>query len=117
MQIRPDDGDLILHAAESFRLAGDASRGAALLSSAKKLVRPAKWLRNAGRDAISRADLPEAIRCYRKVLETEPASRDVHASLATLLCGTDGMETAIRHLEETCQRYPGNIGLHSLLCE
>lgn len=117
LALRPNDGDLMLFAAESFRNAGHAERAAALLAGSEKLVRAPDWLRRAAFDAISCADLPLAMEYYRRALELEPTARDLHSSLADLLAGTSGIDSAIEHLEQACAKFPGNAGLHSLLCE
>ena len=117
MKLRPDDGPLLLEAADTYRLIGQQERAGALLQSARQLIKPAEWLRRAATDAISRAELAEAIAHYRTILEQEPLNRNIHASLANLLAGTSGRAAALAHLETFCQANPGNSGLHTLLVD
>ncbi|MES2468636.1 MAG: tetratricopeptide repeat protein [Verrucomicrobiota bacterium] len=113
---RPEEGYLLLDAADVFRDAGRADRAAALVAQAERRVPDGAWLRRMATEAVSRAELMESMGCYRRLLEIEPAAKDVHESLAGLLAGTGDRTAAVAHLEETCRRFPGHASLKALLC-
>lgn len=115
MKLRPEDGPLLLYAADTYRFVGQLQRASELTAVAEKFIRPTDWLRRVATDAISRAQLDEAIHCYRKILESEPMNREIHSSLANLLAGTAGREAAVKHLEGVCATYSGSETLHVLL--
>ena len=116
VRLRPDEGDLLLVAADYSREAGRLERAAELVALAENRVPDGAWLRHKARDAVSAADLPLAMGFYRRLLEIEPASHEVHESLAELLAGTGGRAAAVAHLEEVCATYPGHASLHVSLC-
>ncbi|MES2708458.1 MAG: tetratricopeptide repeat protein [Verrucomicrobiota bacterium] len=115
--LRPEDGEALLAAGDAFLGAGDGEKARRFFAMAEHRVPQGMWLRRLAEDAVKAADLAAAVTHYRRLAELEPVNRSVHAELARLLAGTEGAARAVAYLEETCRELPGNMGLHSLLCE
>jgi tetratricopeptide (TPR) repeat protein len=115
--LRPDDGDLILFMAESCTQGGDFARGEELLQKAQGRSQPTVWLRTAASLASAQGDLARARDLWAEVLKVEPLAEDAHRAHARLLADTLGRPAALRHLQETCQRFEHNFVLHKLWME
>lgn len=111
---RPDDGELLLLAANAYARHGNFDKASAHLDRAKDKTRPAAWLRGAAEIASYRGDADEGKKLWRQVIEAEPLALDAHRHLAHLLASTEGPEAAVAHLREVCERFPHNYPLHQL---
>ncbi len=117
LRLRPDDGELLLYAAQSRAAYGEDARGAELLNAAKGRCRRTSWLRAAAQLALLRTDRAEALRLWREVLEVEPLALDAHREVALLLAETEGRAAGSDHLRRTCERFPYHYGLHQIWIE
>ena len=114
LQMRPDDGELMLFAAQSWSSHGDFARAADLLARAEGHSQRAAWLRVAAGLAEGRGDLTEARRLWQQVVEAEPLALDANRALTQLIAETENRAAALAHLELACTRFPHNFALHQL---
>ncbi len=114
---RPDDGELLLFAADAFSRHGRAERAEALLAQAKGRSHARAWLRTAADIAAQRGEHRQALALWRQVAEAEPLALDAHRALARLLAEIEGPPAALSHLEHICERFPHHFGLHQLWIE
>ncbi len=117
LALRPNDGELLLFAADAFARHGNAGRGGALLESAEKLAPRGAWLRTAAGLADYRCDLSAALALWREVLTEEPLFMEAQRAVTRLLAETQGRDVALAHLSATCARFEHHIGLHELWAE
>ncbi len=114
---RPDDGELLLHAAQLFWNHGHRERGRALLGQAHGKAQETVWLRAAADFAAGEGNQAEALRLWHSVLEVEPLALDAHRAVAQLLAETGGRPAALAQLYACCERFPHHFGLHKLYVE
>ncbi|MDR3617985.1 MAG: tetratricopeptide repeat protein [Paludisphaera borealis] len=117
LRLRPDDGELILFAAEADAMTGEFDRAAARLDEARGHCRRGDWLRAAAGLASNRGDLVAALGLWREVLEAEPAVLDANRAVARLLAETEDRSAALAHLTQACERSPHNYALNQALIE
>lgn len=110
-------GEVILFAAEMKTNYNDSAAGAQLLDQARPLALRATWLRSAARQALVRADLVEAKRCWEELLRDDPLSMDVHRNLSRAIADLEGRSAAINWVVSLCERYPNHYPLHQLLID
>ena len=117
LALRPDDGELLLYAADACARHGDPVRAAALLASAERRAAPSAWLRAAANLADYRCDLRESLALWRRLVVEEPLSLDAHRAITRLLAETESRAAAMAHLRETCARFAHHVPLHRLWVE
>jgi predicted Zn-dependent protease len=117
LTLRPDDGDLLLYAADAFARHGDVPRGEALLGAAEKKVARIAWLRTAALIADYRCDLPRAMTHWRAIADEDPLDLGAQRAVTRLLGELESRSTALAHLRAVCERFPHHIGLHELWVE
>jgi tetratricopeptide (TPR) repeat protein len=114
LEMRPDDGDLLLFVAQGRSSHGDFERAAELLARAEGHSQRSAWLRVAAGLAEGRGDLAEARRLWEQVVEAEPLSLDANRALTQLIAETEDRAAAVAHLQRACARFPHNFALHQL---
>jgi tetratricopeptide (TPR) repeat protein len=117
LALRPDDGDLLLAAANAQARHGAFDKADALLAKAKDRSRETAWLRGSAEIASFRGDFSRARDLWRQVLDAEPLALDAHRHLSLLLAQTEGPAAALKHLESACNRFRYNYPLHQLWIE
>jgi tetratricopeptide (TPR) repeat protein len=117
MQLRPDDGDLLLSAADLYGRYGRKARADELLRQAADASHRTSWLRTAAYLAIYRGDQAAALGYARQVVEAEPLARDANDLVAQLLADLAGDQAAIQHLRGAVERFPRSYALRVLLIE
>jgi tetratricopeptide (TPR) repeat protein len=119
MQLRPDDGELLLFAADGYLSCSmeNMPRATALLENAKDRAPAGVWLRTAARLTACDGRLEDALGCWRQVLETQPLAIDAHRAVTRLLAETQGRAAALAHLEQMAARFPHHHPLHELWIE
>ncbi len=117
IQLRPDDGYLLIRAASLNARLGTGEQGESLLNSAKGKVRENDWLRAAAEIALLRFDIKGALKCYHLLLALEPLAVDAHGGVARSLAQLEGRAAAVAHLKEACAKYPHHCGLQRLFLE
>ncbi len=114
MEARPDDGDLVLFAADWY---ARFSRPGVddLLRKAEPITRKADFL--ATRAAIFgyRGDLQKSLADWMQVFELQPLSTEAHQAICQTLEQVEGKQAVIRFLEKLIERFPGYRPAHSLL--
>jgi tetratricopeptide (TPR) repeat protein len=114
---RPDDGELLLFAAECRGRFGQPEESARLLAAAKDRSLPLPWRRVAARLAEIRPDHAAALAHYREVLVLNPVDVDAHASIARLSATLEGRPAALSFLRGAAAQHPTLIPLHTLILE
>jgi tetratricopeptide (TPR) repeat protein len=119
MALRPDDGELLLYAADTY---GGGSlenmpRALELLAKAKEKCAPGSWLRTAARLAHLEARSQDALAHWRELLALQPLAIDAQRGVAQLLAETEGPAAALAHLAEQAERFPHHQPLFELWAE
>lgn len=114
LTMRPDDGELLLFAVEKRILHGEFARAEEMLARAQGHVPPTGWLRCAAQLKVYQGDLVGAREQWAEVLKVEPLAGDAHRAYTQLLAETESRTAALRHLEQTCARFPYNFALNHL---
>ncbi len=114
MQLRPEDGQLLLYAAGEFNACAEPVRAAALLHTAQSLAPQPAWWRTAAQLAERNGDAPAALDYWLRILATTPLAMDAHQAATLLLAETQGRAAALAHLRAACERFPHHFPLHQL---
>lgn len=114
---RPDEGELLLYAAENHGRFGHHDQSARLLAAAEGKAPRWLWLRTAARLDDIRLDYTAALARWRELLALNPVDAGAHASIASLVATLEGRPAARAFLKEACQRHPNQIPLHHQLLE
>lgn len=110
-QIRPQDGELLVHEAGLLHGLGRFAPAEALLNEARGLVPLHEWHRNYAWLEQARGQTAEALRHWRCVLDSEPLAMDAHQALVRITAESEGLDAALKLLAETCGRWPWHMGL------
>lgn len=110
----PEDGDLLLFAADVHVRFGKLPEAKDFLERAAPRVRRQQFLRVAAELAELRGEPAQALECLREILAHEPLALDAHQSTARLLAQTSGRAAVVAHLEAACERFPHHVGLRQL---
>jgi tetratricopeptide (TPR) repeat protein len=114
---RPEDGALLLYAAEAHARYRRPEEARSLLERAARHASPEAYEQSAARVAEIEGRLADALARHRAVLDTTPLALGSHAAVAYLLGELSGIEDARRHLTDACARYPTHCRLRELLIE
>lgn len=117
MKLRPNDGYLRLRAAPLLVSLSANSEADQLFAAAKSKAREADWLRAGAEIAEKRMDYPMVLRFGLEIVAQEPLALDAHSGIARAKGRLEGADAARQHLQEACDRFPQNHGLHRLLVE
>jgi len=107
-------GEVLLFAAEMRSNYNDPTAGLRLLEQARPLASRPSWLRSAARQALVRADLSEARRCWDELLRDEPLAADVHRNLSRAVADLEGRSAAVAWTQAMCDRFPLHYPLQQL---
>ncbi len=111
LAVRPDDGDLLLYAADVRGRRADLPRAKSLLAAATGRAKENARLRSAARIATYDGDQPAALGLWRQVLAAEPMAVDAHRAVTQLVAETESVAAAVEHLRAACDRFPDNVDL------
>lgn len=117
LQQRPEDGELLLFAAEAHARHGDGERAAPLLAAAEGKCGRIAWLRTAAELALLRGELAAALPLQRQVAEAEPLAVEAHRAVAQRLAESESQGAALAYLAQITERFPHHYGLQQLLIE
>ncbi|MGF1656955.1 MAG: tetratricopeptide repeat protein [Verrucomicrobiales bacterium] len=117
LNLRPDDGDLLLQAADEFARWGKLQRAEELLQRAESKSHPGQWLSAAAAIAMVALKDQEARLHLDALLTQNPLSQSAHRDLAGLIERSEGLEHALEHLKKVVTEFPDHVGLRELLCE
>ncbi|HMV86903.1 MAG TPA: tetratricopeptide repeat protein [Blastocatellia bacterium] len=114
IELRPEDGELILYASDMFARHGDFDQAEKLLQRAAGKAPRTQWLRNSAMVASYRGKLEESLKLWRQVIEVEPLAIDANRNVAQLLAETEGREQALEFWRAVTERFPHSLPLHQL---
>ena len=119
LELRPDDGELRLFAADSYAASSleHLARAGQLLQDARDKSPAGAWLRTAARLAVGDGRLSEALEYWMQVLQAQPLAIDAHRAAARLLAETQGRPAALEHLGQWAERFPHFHPLQELRIE
>ena len=110
-------GEVMLFAAEMRSNYNDPAAGQKLLEDARPLAARAAWLRSDARQALVRADLPEARRCWDELLRDDPLAGDIHRNISRAIADLEGRAAALEWVRAQCDRFPFHYPLQQLLID
>lgn len=111
---RPNDGPLLLYAADLYARHLRAETAQRLLREAVDHCTPTAWHRTAAAIAGYRNLKNEALQHWREVLKLEPLAHDAIDAATLLLAETEGHGAALQFLDEMCSRFPFSCPLLAL---
>lgn len=114
---RPEDGELLLFAANYQMRLGRMKEAIESLRQAKGKSHPASWLAVAAQFARHENRLEDAYRHLVEALKQSPLNVATHRSAVEVLADWRGAEAAVEHLAKFVKRYPKSINLRALLVE
>ncbi len=114
---RPDDGVLLLFAADKFARQGQQERASQLLTHAEGKCTRTEWLRTAASINDYRGDLREALRLARLALGENPLDFNVQRNATRLIAEVEGRTAALAQLRDQVALFPFHLPLRRLLIE
>ncbi len=114
IKLRPNDGELLLYAAEMMARFGRIAEAEAHLASGKPFSSEIKWLKAAAVIANLKGDIETAIKYWTRITEIDPIFFQAHENLALLKRGLYGTDAAKDHLKKATRKFPGNRPLQIL---
>ncbi len=117
LAVRPNDGDLILFAAELYSRYGRDAEAEELLARPTDGYHRLAWLRLMAWRARYRNELTSALEYGRQYLETDPCHREMNELVAGVLCDLRQSDAAESHFRKVIERFPRHYGLRQQLLE
>ena len=117
LELRPEDGELMLLAAQYYSRCNRDQQANRLLQRAKDRCHPLAWQQAMAQRAWHQNDLAEALRYGRMVLQSDPFDRDMNEIVVSVLGNLQGPEAAQRHLRGLVNRFPFHYVLRVQLLE
>jgi cellulose synthase operon protein C len=114
---RPDDGELLLFAADAHGRYARYDEAAHLMEAAAPKAPPSAWRRTAAAIANYQGDHALALSHWREILALNPADTFAHNSVARLLSIVEGRAAVILHLETACEEQPHLLPLRQTLVQ
>lgn len=114
VELRPNDGELMLYASDVFARHGDFDQAERLLQRAEGKAPRVQWLRNSAMIDSYQGRLPESLALWRQVLEAEPLAVDANRNVVQLLAETGGREQALEFLQGVTARFPHSLSLYQM---
>ena len=117
--LRPQDGELLLFAADLYVACSLENRPRALelLEQARDKAPRGQWLRTSARLANLVGEHQESLSLWQEVLAFSPLALDAHSAVTRLLAVIQGQEAARAHLRAACDCFPHYHPLHELMIE
>ena len=119
IKLRPDDGQLLLYAADAQLQAGAhrTDRTHELLQLASEKAPRTEWLWSAARLADQEGRLPDALALWRELSALQPLNVAAQQAIVRLISATEGRETATNHLRRAVEQLPHNLPLFEIWVE
>lgn len=111
LERRPEDGGLLLFAADAASRSNDLERARALLERARGVSHASSWLQTRAEIAERQGELHDALESWGQVLELQPQSPDAVSATVRLLRQLRGPDDARAFLVARLERFPHNVGL------
>jgi len=112
---RPEDGALLLFAADDLARNGQRARADELLARAGGKSAQAAWLSTAASLADYRGDLREALRLNRAAVEINPLDYNVQKTTTRLVAEVEGHAPALEYVRALIARFPHHLPFRRLL--
>ena len=116
-ELRKDDGDLMLYAADVYGRYGKMDKAAELLNRAQGSCHRTDWLRASALQDRYRGQLDESLKKWLQVIEADPLDANAHRCATELLADTQGVEAAIAHIDKFVEQFPHSYSMRMLLIE
>ncbi len=110
----PDDGTLLVVAAEQARVSGDLTRAGELLGRARGKLSDRAWRRVAASLAEHRGETEQAQALRREAVTDDPLDIVSQTAYVALLRRSGSLEDARTHVLDACARFPFHIPLAQL---
>ncbi|HQR33916.1 MAG TPA: tetratricopeptide repeat protein [Blastocatellia bacterium] len=117
VELRPDDGDLLLYASDVFARHGDFDEAANLVEKARNKAPHTQWLRGAALIASYRGELIGALKLWQQVAQAEPLALDANRHVAQLLAETESHEKALEFIRAAAARFPHSLAIQQMLVD
>jgi cellulose synthase operon protein C len=114
LEKRPDDGGLLLFAAEFFGRYGQHQKAFDLLQKAKGISQEKEWLSHSAIVNGYCGKHTEALDRWLDVLKTEPLNVEAHSAVAQLKARLFGRQEALSYLHEICKKFPNHFRLNDV---
>jgi tetratricopeptide (TPR) repeat protein len=111
LRLRPDDGMLLIFAADAEARNGRFDLADEYLRRSEGKSHPANRLRVSAENASNRGDPAAALAAWRELLSLEPQSHDAVIEITRLTGELEGTEPAKAFLAGVVERFPHNIEL------
>ena len=112
--LRPEDGSLLLLAADNNARHGRLTQAEACMARAKGLCAEREWLRVAADMVLYKGDPREALGLWQKIVDAEPLAMDALRRVTELLVQSVGTQAAESYLDAHCARFPHHYPLLQL---
>ena len=111
----PDDGTLLIFAADNYLAYGKPAEARACLETPGARFRRAMWLHSNALLSRDSGDIHPALAMARESAALEPFSLIRHRLVASLLLQAEGSGSAVAYMRETAGRFPHHCGIQELL--
>lgn len=117
LRLRPDDGELLLYAADAYAGHGSHARADDLLKRAADRVLPLSYSEALATIAELRGERRTALRHWQTVAKLCPQALEAHNRIATLLDKMQSRHQAVAYMQGIVAQYPDNRYLRKALVE
>lgn len=117
IELRPDDGELLLYVSEAFARHGDFAEAARLLKQVEGKAPTTQWQRGAALIAAYQGELQRSLSLWQAVVEAEPLAIDANRNVAQLLAETESHEKAQEFIRSVVTRFPHSLPVHQMLVD
>jgi tetratricopeptide (TPR) repeat protein len=111
LQLRPNDGDLMLYTASRYLQYAKLESCNTLLEKAKPLTNEIRYLELKAEVCEFQQDREQAVSCWKKVLDYEPLNPDANNTLVRLLIESGQRESADQFIDGQLKRFAGNYNM------
>lgn len=117
IDLRPNDGELLLAAADAYARYGSHEEAERLLARAEKNTRQAEYFATLAAVRGYRGELAASLEAWRRVHELQPLQPEAHQAIRSLLLQTSGRAAARAFCEELVRRFPKYTPAHAQLVD
>lgn len=117
IELRSDDGDLLLAAADAYARHGSFEEADRLLARAEKRTREAEYQATLAAVRGYRGDLQASLDAWRRVHELQPLLPEAQQAIRSLLLQIEGRAAARAFCEELVRRFPRYAPAHAQLVD
>ncbi len=119
MQLRPDDAQMQLFAANAYlRISLQyVEQAAALLEKARHRAPRGEWLQTAASLAEGKGEFAQALDLWLELAELQPLNIEAHRSVSRILADNQGRKASLDYLQKMSERFPHYYPLHALQLE